>query len=61
MKEWMVKLVQLAEMMKLTTLIKEKSLPNFVFTGKPILDFLLETERNATLILGFDNSKCLCV
>lgn len=55
MKEWMVKLVEPAEMMKLTTLIKEKSLSNFVFTWKLILDFLLEMERNTTLILGFDN------
>lgn len=54
-----MKLMELAEMVKLTTLLKEKTLSSFVFMWKPILDFLLETERNAVLIFVFDDSNCL--
>ena len=40
MEEWMVKLMELAEMAKLTALIREKTLTNFMANWKPLLDFL---------------------
>lgn len=36
-----------------------KDFSSFVSTWKPLLDFLLETKRNAPIILGFDYQNCL--
>lgn len=36
-------------------LIKKKSLSRFAFTWKLLVDFLLETIKNETSILGFDD------
>lgn len=58
MKEWMVKLIELAEMAKLIIPRKEKSLCSFVSTWKALLViylFLLQTKGNYILILGVDN------
>lgn len=57
MKEWIVKLMELAEMAKLTTLMKNKQTKNTIFVSicKPLLDFLLKKDRNETMIFGFDD------
>uniref|UniRef100_A0A8C5STB0 Uncharacterized protein n=1 Tax=Laticauda laticaudata TaxID=8630 RepID=A0A8C5STB0_LATLA len=52
MDEWLQKLMELAEMDKLTALIKEKK-NTFISTWKPLLDFVLEVEKNESLILHF--------
>lgn len=58
MEEWMVKLIELADIAKLTTLIKEETLSNFLYKWKPLWDFFLETnpppKKNVTLTFGFD-------
>lgn len=46
---------RVAEMGKLIALIKENNVSSFVFSWKPLLDFMLKTETNKTLILGFDD------
>lgn len=39
-EQWTVKLMELVKIVKLTALIKEKSLTNFISTWKTLLDFL---------------------
>lgn len=56
MEGGMVKLTELAGVAKEAILIKENT---FASTWKPLLDFLLVTERNTHLILGFDTWNCL--
>lgn len=52
-EEWIEKAKELAEMAKLIYLIKEKW-SNFVSTWKPLVDFMLKTEKkNEILLLGF--------
>lgn len=45
-EKWMVKLMALTEIEKLTTLIKGEILISFVSTWKPFWDFVLEMERS---------------
>lgn len=55
MEEWLENMMELAEIGKLTALIKEKKhTSNFVSTWKPLLTFRLKTEIG-TLTLGFTN------
>lgn len=42
MKGWLVKLTEFAEMAKLTTLNREKSLLPFINDWKSVMDFLLK-------------------
>lgn len=46
-------------LVKLTTLIKEKFLSNFVSSWKPFLDYLLETENSETLIFELVDQNSL--
>lgn len=56
----MVKLMKIVDMMELTILIKEKTLSKFIsMIAKVLLEFLLEIERKAGLILRFEDLKCL--
>lgn len=59
MEEWMVKLMELYEMAKLITLIKEKTSSSVVSTWRPFLDFLFKSKIKETLILRFDDQNCL--
>lgn len=45
--------MEVTKLAKLTTLIKEKT--GIISRLLPFLDFLLETEKNAILILRFEN------
>ena len=47
MEEWLVKMMELAEMAKLTSLIREKTITMFTADWKPLIAFLPETEKNA--------------
>lgn len=51
MEEWMVKLIELAEMANLTGLIIENTLFRHISTWELLLDFSIETEKK--IILGF--------
>lgn len=42
MEEWIEKMIELAEMVKLTALIRKENVNNFVVTWKPFLGFLHE-------------------
>uniref|UniRef100_A0A670Y998 Uncharacterized protein n=1 Tax=Pseudonaja textilis TaxID=8673 RepID=A0A670Y998_PSETE len=53
MDEWLQKLMELTEMAKLTTLIKEKNISTFVSTWRHLLNFVLEVEKNKTFDFGF--------
>lgn len=53
-----VKVIDLEEMGKSAALIKEKTLSSFVFTWKPLLDFLLDIKRKQIVPLGFDDQNC---
>lgn len=57
MEEWMLKVMDLVEMAKLTSSVEK----DFVFVSiwKPFSDFLLKTETNETLTLVFDDQICL--
>lgn len=39
MEEWMVKMMELAEMIKLTFLFRENTASMFIANWKPIMDF----------------------
>lgn len=54
-EESIVKLMELALIAKLSTLIKDKSLPSFLTIWGPFLDFMLEKDINEVLNLGFDH------
>lgn len=47
-------LMELAEMVKLTSLIRGKALINFNADWKSLLDFLHETVKNGIMKYGFD-------
>lgn len=47
-----VKVIDLEEMGKLAALLKEKTLSSFVFTWKPLLDFLLDIKKKTNFTLG---------
>ena len=55
MEDWMIKLMELAQMAKLTALIRENTVTGFVSIWKPLLDYLLVMQKNEVLILGFDD------
>lgn len=46
MQKWMGKVIELAEMAKLTILIKEKNLSSSVYIWKEFLHFVLEMKKN---------------
>ena len=52
-EDWIVKLMDLSQMAKLTALIREHSVSAFILTWQPLLDYLLAIEKNDVLILGF--------
>lgn len=53
MEAWIVKMAELVEMAKLTSLIKEGPTNTFIKDWKPVRDFLLKMEK--MLILEFIN------
>ena len=55
MEEWLVKLTDFAEMDKLTSLIRERTLSTFIDDWKPLMDFLHKNEKNELVIYGFDD------
>lgn len=57
MDEQMLRMMELAQMMELPALIREKTLLSFNADWKPFLDFLLETEKNEIMLYGFDDQK----
>ncbi|XP_066485390.1 uncharacterized protein [Tiliqua scincoides] len=54
-EEWGMKVMQFAEMNKLTTLLEEKSTDNFMKNWKPIIDVLHERENNELTCCGFED------
>lgn len=52
MEEWIVKMMECAQMAKLPALIREKTLINFNADWKPLFNFLCETEKNEIMIYG---------
>ena len=52
-EEWMFKLLKLAQMAKLTILMKDKNISRFKELWQPLLDYLLITERNEVMMIGF--------
>lgn len=46
MEEWLVKITEFAEMVKLTYLIRKKTTIVFISDWKPFMDFLLKTGKN---------------
>ena len=50
----MIKLTELAQMANLTALINESIVSGFVSVWQPLLDYLIISEKNEFLILGFD-------
>lgn len=52
MEELLEKLMELAEMTKLTALIKEKKASNFISSWKPLLDIVLEIEKKGRSAVG---------
>lgn len=57
MEEWMMKMMDIAEMAKLTALIRDQTLSKFNADWKSSLTFLHETEKNEFIIHNFDNQK----
>lgn len=55
MKEWILKLMELTEMAKLTALLTDSSLTTFHVIWRPLLDFLQDKEKNQLLNLGFED------
>ena len=51
--EWIMKMMELAEMAKLTTIIKEGSVIKFMSDWKLFIEFLQETEKNDIYVCGF--------
>lgn len=49
-------MMELAEMAKLTSLIREKTISTYIADWKPLMDFLHKTEKkNKLMIYGFDH------
>lgn len=53
--DWIIKLIELAEMAKLATLKKERLYFLLMWKLHVLFDIFLEHERNVTLILEIDN------
>lgn len=51
MEKWLLKMVKLAEMAELTTLISEKKISALIADWKPLIDFLCETKQNPLMIM----------
>ena len=54
-EDWIVKLMDLAQMAKLTVLIREHSVSGFISTWQLLLEYLLVIEKNEVLTLGFSD------
>lgn len=54
-QEWLAKMVERAEMAKLTCLLRERSITTFFSDWNPLMDFLLKKEGNELMIYGFDD------
>ena len=54
-EDWIIKLMDLAHMAKLTVLIREHSISGFISAWQPLLEYLLVLEKNEVLILGFSD------
>ena len=48
--------MDLAQMAKLTALIREHSISGFISVWQPLLEYLPMVEKNDVLILGFNDS-----
>lgn len=55
MEEWLVKVTELAEVAKLTSLIRERTITTFISGWNILMDFLLKKEENKLVIYGFDD------
>lgn len=52
---WFLKLMELAELVKLTVLLRDNNLTKSVVTWKLLLDVLQDKEKNQFMALGFEN------
>lgn len=57
MEEWMEMKMELAEMTKLTALIRDRALTRFYNDWKSLIDFQYETEKDEFKMHGFDNQS----
>lgn len=55
MEEWLAKMMELREMNKLISLIREKVIFTFMAAWKPLIDLLRETRKNTFMTCDFDN------
>ena len=53
MEEWMLKILELAEMAKLTAIIREISTNMFRLEWNPLIEYLHEKEKNDVFVYGF--------
>ena len=51
--EWIIKMMELAEMATLTTIIKEGSATKFIVDWKHFVEFVQEIEKNDIYVSGF--------
>lgn len=54
MEEWLIKMLELTELAKITSLVREKTIFIFMDDWKSLTDFLHEIEKNCTYNLWFN-------
>ena len=52
-EEWVIKLLDLAQIAKLTILMKDKNILRFKEIWQPLLNYLLITKKNEVMTIGF--------
>lgn len=56
-EDWMIKLIELTEMAKLTSLVRGKTIRTFLTDWKPYMEFLLKEEKSELIISGSGDLK----
>lgn len=54
-EEWCVKMLELAEIVKLASLMREQSIIVLIADWKPLIDFVHETNKNDLMTCRFDD------